>query len=40
VLVFEMKPVIIVCDNVVKMGSPHSLQRAKKLTAFGDPHLP
>jgi hypothetical protein len=29
-----------VIDNVVKMGLLHSLQRAKKLTAFCDPRLP
>jgi hypothetical protein len=40
VLVFEVKSALIACDNVVKMGSLHSLQRAKKLTAFCDPHLP
>jgi hypothetical protein len=40
VLVFEVEPALIACDNVAKMGSLHSIQRAKKLTAFYDPHLP
>jgi hypothetical protein len=40
VLAFKVRPALIACDNVVKMGSLYSLQCAKKLTAFGDPHLP
>jgi hypothetical protein len=39
-LAFEVKPTLIACDNVVKMGSLHSLQRVKKLTALCDLHLP
>jgi hypothetical protein len=39
-LIFEVKSVPIACDNVVKMGWLHRLQRAKKLTAFCDPDLP
>jgi hypothetical protein len=38
-LIFEVKPALIACDNTMEMGSLHSLQRAKKLTAFWDPHL-
>jgi hypothetical protein len=40
VLVFEVKPALAACDNVMKMGSLHNLQRAKKLTTFCNPHLP
>jgi hypothetical protein len=40
VLAFEVKPALIACDNVAKMGSLHSLQRPKKTTAFCDHHLP
>jgi hypothetical protein len=40
VLVFEVRPALVACDNVAKMGSLHSLPRAKKLTTFYDPHLP
>jgi hypothetical protein len=39
-LIFEVKPALIACDTVVKMGSLHNVQREKKLTAFCDPHLP
>jgi hypothetical protein len=35
----EIKPTLIACDNVAKMGLLHSVQRAKKFTAFRDPHL-
>jgi hypothetical protein len=38
-LIFEVKPALIACDSVVKMGSLHSLQPEKKVTAFCDPHL-
>jgi hypothetical protein len=34
-----MKPALIACDNASKMGSLHSIQHAKKLTAFFDTHL-
>jgi hypothetical protein len=40
VLVFQIKPSLIACDNVAKMGLLHSLQRVKKLTAFCDLYLP
>jgi hypothetical protein len=40
VLVFEVRPALVACDNVVKMGSPHRFQRGKKLTTFCDSHLP
>jgi hypothetical protein len=40
VLAFEIKPILIACDNVEKMGSLHSRQRAKELTVFCDHHLP
>jgi hypothetical protein len=36
---FEVKPTLIACDDVAKKGLLHSLQRAKKLTVFCDPHL-
>jgi hypothetical protein len=39
-LAFEVERALITCDNVVKMGSLHRLQRGKKLTAFCDPQLP
>jgi hypothetical protein len=39
-VVFEVKPALVACDNVVKMGSLHRLQRAKNFTVFCDPHLP
>jgi hypothetical protein len=35
-----VKPALIACDNVTKMGSLHNVQHAEKLTAFCDRHLP
>jgi hypothetical protein len=40
VLVFDVKPALIACDDVAKMGSLHSLQHTKKLTAFCHSQLP
>jgi hypothetical protein len=40
VLAFEVKPALIACDDLAKIGSLHRLQRAKKITAFCDAHLP
>jgi hypothetical protein len=40
VLIFEVKPAFITCDNMAKLGSLDSLHGAKKLIAFCDPHLP
>jgi hypothetical protein len=37
VLVFDVKPALIACDNVAKMDSLHKVQRVKKFTASGDP---
>jgi hypothetical protein len=39
-LVFGVKSVLIAREDMVKKGSLHSLQRAKKLTKFCDPHVP
>jgi hypothetical protein len=39
-MVFGVKPALIAHDNVAKIGSLYSLQRAKNLAAFCDHHLP
>jgi hypothetical protein len=38
--IFQLKPVLIVCDDVAKPGLLNGVQYSKKLMAFCDPPLP
>jgi hypothetical protein len=38
-LVLQVKPSLVACEDVAKTDSRHSLQQAKKLAVFCDPHL-
>jgi hypothetical protein len=39
VLVFQVKPVLIACDDVAKTAFLHGIQHAKNLAAFCGLHL-
>jgi hypothetical protein len=39
-MVFQAKPALIACDDMVAASFLHSLRHGKKLTAFCDRHLP